>query len=207
MKLVTMLSFSGAPLLFSLIYTSEKPSGEKDDLAKLALEEKLIAFATAASSIFALSVFPGDNSYLHHIFLAALFGAAAYGAHFVLPIVLSKVPADKKPVVEPHTVVVFAALELLLANLLLFIVSFVLPQSVLDNEHSLGAVLIYTILGLAFLGGANVLSNGFLADKLPPQTLALALKGGVLAVVASYVILLFSFVLFSDTVVVNTSST
>jgi len=195
LKIVTMLAFSGAPFLFSLIYDHPTGATEKEDLNKLSSDERLIQFASATGVIFGLSILPGDNSLFHRLFLAIIFGAAAYAAHFLVPTVMSHIPPAQKPLVEPHQVVVYGLLELLIGNLLLFILGYVLPASVTEAEHSALAVLAFTLIGLIFLAGGNVLSSNYLVGKVPPATLALIKRYGALAFVASYGILMLAYVL------------
>jgi len=191
LKLLVMLAFSGAPFLFTIIHSGDK-TGEKEDLAKLAFNERLIEFATAASAIFALSILPGNNSYLHRIFVAAIFAGAAFGTYQLFPIVISKVPPAKKEQIDPHQVPIFAALEIIIGNLILFILSFILPGSVLEAEHSIGAVLFYTLFGMIFLAGGNALSTNFLAKLVPAATYELIHKIALIAIIASYALLLFA---------------
>jgi len=194
LKLITILAFSGAPFIFSLLYSVEK-TGEKEDLSKTTGDERLIEFGAATGAIFALSILPGDNSLFHHVFLAAILAAAAFVTHKFFPANLSFIPEKHKELSLDHQVVILAAVELLLGNLILLILSFVLPQDVLDNEHSIGAVLLYTLLGLAFLAGGNILSSNFLEKlKMPEKTVLLITKIGIFAIVASYALLLFAFV-------------
>jgi len=81
--------------------------------------------------------------------------------------------------------------------LILFIFSFVLPQSAIDNESSALAIILYSLIGLLFLEVGNLLSNNFLSDvaKLPPATVLLVRRAGAGAIILSYVVLTVSYVL------------
>jgi len=195
LKLITMLAFSGAPFIFSLLYSAK--TGEKEDLSKTSGDEKLIEFGAATGAIFALSILPGDNGFFHHVFLAVILAAAAFVTKKIFPAHLSFIPEKHRELVSSQDVVILSAVELLIGNLILLILSFVLPQDVLDNEHSIGAVFIYTLLGLVFLAGGNILSTNFLEKgfvKIPEKTVLLITKIGIFAIVASYALLLFAFV-------------
>lgn len=193
----TLLAFAGAPFIFSLIYSSGAVTGEKEDLSKVSAQERFIQFATASSVIFGLSVLPGDNNLFHRLFIAVVFAGAAFATNILFPIVLSKVPPHLRTQVDPHQVVIFALLEIIIGDLLLFILSYLLPQDVLDNENSGGGMFLYTLIGLLFLAFGNVLSNNFLTEnaKLPPATVALVKKAGAGAIVGSYLVLTLTFIL------------
>jgi len=196
LKVFTLLAFGGAPFLLYLIY-STGITGEKEDLNKNVPQERLIQFATASSAIFGLSVLPGDNNLFHRLFIAVVFAGSAFAVQTFFPLIEQRIPPNLKPQVEPHKVTIFALLEILIGNLILFILSYVLPLAVVENESSAGAIILYTLLGLIFLEVGNVLSNNFLADvaKLPPATVGLIRKAGAGAIGASYLVLMVSYIL------------
>jgi len=108
-----------------------------------------------------------------------------------------RIPPNLKPQVEPHKVTIFALLEILIGNLILYIFSFVLPQAAVDNQSSALAIILYTLVGLLFLEVGNLLSNNFLSDvaKLPPATVLLVRRAGAGAIIFSYVVLIVSYIL------------
>jgi len=196
LKVFTLLAFGGAPFLLYLIYSTGL-TGEKEDLNKNAPQERLVTFATAAGAIFALSVLPGDNNLFHRLFAAVIFAGSAFAVNTAFPLIEQRIPPALAPQIAPHKVTIFALLEILIGNLILFIFSFILPQAVVENESSAGAIVLYTLLGLIFLEVGNLLSNNFLSDvaKLPPATVLLVRRAGAGAIVLSYVVLMVSYIL------------
>jgi len=196
LKVFTLLAFGGAPFLLYLIYSTGL-TGEKEDLNKNAPQERLITFATAAGAVFGLSVLPGDNSLLHRFFAALIFAGSAFAVQTAFPLIEQRIPPNLAPQVEPHKVTIFALLEIIIGNLILYIFSFVLPQSAVDSESSALAIILYSLVGLLFLEVGNLLSNNFLSDvaKLPPATVSLVRKAGAGAIIFSYVVLTVSYVL------------
>jgi len=196
LKVFTLLAFGGAPFLLYLIYSTGL-TGEKEDLTKNSPQERVITFASAAGAIFGLSVLPGDNSLLHRFFAAIIFAGAAFAVQTAFPMIEQRIPPNLKPQVEPHKVTIFALLEILIGNLILYIFSFVLPQAAVDNQSSALAIILYTLVGLLFLEVGNLLSNNFLSDvaKLPPATVLLVRRAGAGAIIFSYVVLIVSYIL------------
>jgi len=172
LKVFTLIAFAGAPLLYAKLV--EETGTIRD--ANINNEEILLLYSTAPSVIFVLAA--GGFSYTHHIILCIVFALAAFVAQRALPIILTKIPEPQRPLINPHQPLVFAVLELLLANIISFILGFIIvPQSVIDEQHGFLANLLITIIGLAFLGLAHVLSTGFLQTKgIPAAQVGLAEK-------------------------------
>eukprot|EP01089_Gocevia_fonbrunei_P000117 TRINITY_DN1011_c0_g1_i1.p1 TRINITY_DN1011_c0_g1~~TRINITY_DN1011_c0_g1_i1.p1 ORF type:complete len:269 (+),score=52.52 TRINITY_DN1011_c0_g1_i1:356-1162(+) len=168
-QLFTLIAFAGAPLIYATIYAEDLKQGSK--------EEILLLFSTAPAITFVIAA--GGVSYLHHVILCVEFGIAAFVAHKLLPIVISKVPEAQKALILPNEILIFVVLELLVANIISLIFEIIIvPQSVVDEQYGFFANLFLTILGVAFLSLSHLLSTQALHKSfgLPEATSALINK-------------------------------